>query len=277
LVCSCNYEGTTQDKQSRELTIVYTSWSESIALTYLAAVLLEEKLEYDVTLKLINVEQAYAEVANGSADVFADAWLPQTQKIYYSQYADSLEKIGISYPDARVGFVVPEYSKLQSIQDLQLWSGEIVGIDDGAGVMIHAREFLERSSFPSKLRSLSETEMTARLEEAIKRREEIVVTGWQPHWVFAKFDLRFLIDNENVFGDKENIYTIAHIGFSNKQPAATRFFERMQLSEKQLNQLVFEIHKNSDAYEGVRSWIRKNEYVVNQWVKNLSPDRTKIM
>ncbi|MFO7868115.1 MAG: glycine betaine ABC transporter substrate-binding protein [Bacteroidales bacterium] len=274
---SCNYMNTADNDENKELRIVYTDWSESIALTHLSTVLLEEELGYTVVLKLTDVEKAYNEVAKGTADVFADAWLPETQKRYYTQHADNIEKLAISYPDARTGFVVPEYSDLQTIQDLQDQSGNIVGIDEGAGVMIKARKALQSISSSATLLTLNEAEMTTRLEEAIKRRENIVVTGWEPHWIFAKFNVRFLEDEHKIFGENEQIYTIAHTGFSETHPTATRFFERMQLSEKQLNQLVYEIRLHNDPEEGARAWIDKNEFVVNQWVKNLAPERKKIM
>jgi glycine betaine/proline transport system substrate-binding protein len=51
----------------------------------------------------------------------------------------------------------------------------------------------------------------------------------------------------------------------------------MQLSKKQLNSLVYQIRLNEDPIEGAKAWIEQNEYVVNQWVKNLTKERKKIM
>ncbi len=277
LLTSCDFSNTTDEDQVRELNIVYTDWSESIALAHLAYVLLEDELGYDVTLKLTDVENAYAEVAAGKADVFADAWLPETQKRYYTKHADNIEKLGISFPHAKTGFVVPEYSQLQYLEDLKNWDGDIAGIDEGAGVMIKARKALEKINSPATLLNLSESEMTIRLENAIKRRENIVVTGWEPHWIFARYELRFLEDENKIFGENEKIYTIGHKGITEEHPVAVRFFERMQMSEKQLNALVYEIQVHKDPIKGARAWIKKNEYVVNQWVKNLAPERKKIM
>lgn len=277
LFTSCDFSNTTEEDQSRELKIVYTDWSESIALTHLTYVLLEDELGYNIELKLTDVENAYSEVAEGKADVFADAWLPETQKRYYQKHKDNIEKLGISFPDARTGFVVPDYSSLQKVEDLKSWDGDIVGIDEGAGVMIKAAKALEKVSSPAKLLALSESEMTTRLEEAIKRRENIIVTGWEPHWIFARYELRFLKDSDKIFGEQEKIYTIGHKGITKEHPVAARFFERMQMSEKQLNELVYEIQVKKDPILGAEAWIKKNEYVVNQWLKNLSPERKKIM
>jgi glycine betaine/proline transport system substrate-binding protein len=58
---------------------------------------------------------------------------------------------------------------------------------------------------------------------------------------------------------------------------AVRFFERMQLTENQLNRLVYQVRLSEDPRQGVKNWIDENEYIVNQWVKNLKPERKKIM
>lgn len=272
---SCNMSRNKEDE--RTLRIVYTDWSESVAITYLSYVLLEEKMDYTVILKLTDVETAYREVASEEADVFADAWLPETHKSYFDEHSDALEMIGITYPEARTGFVVPEYSQLNSVADLDNYPHPIVGIDPGAGVMQKARAAIDDYSLPITLLELSEEEMVEQLADSIKRRKEIVVTGWEPHWIFARYDVRFLEDPDNIFGEREKIYTIAHKNLEEIHPNAVRFFERMQLSESQLNSLVYQVRLNEDPENGVKAWIDQNEYVVNQWVKNLTRERKKIM
>lgn len=276
LAGSCNFE-TVDEEQERAIKLVYTDWSESVALNHLSAYLLEQKLGYKVITKLTDVETAYAELANGEFDVFTDAWLPQTHQKYYNRYADSLDMISILYPEARTGFVVPDFSPLKSIDDLKNYNQPIVGIDSGAGVMLKARNAIKTNGLEIPLQSLSEKVMVSQLEDAIKRRKEIVVTGWEPHWIFARFEVRFLEDPEGLFGEKEKIYAISRKNLEQKHPHAVRFFERMQLSEKQLNSLVYEIRVAEDPVQGVKKWIKQNEYVVNQWVKDLKPVRKKIM
>jgi glycine betaine/proline transport system substrate-binding protein len=275
LLVSCGSK--TSDEEEKTLKIVYTDWSESVAITHLSAVLLEEKMEYQVILKLTDVESAYQEIASGESDIFADAWLPETHKNYMEAHNGKIEKLGIIYPEARTGFVVPEYSNLQMISDLTNYSHPVIGIDEGAGVMQKARLAIEKYSLKNHLNSLSEDEMIKQLEDSIKRRKEIVITGWEPHWIFARYEVRFLDDPDNIFGEKENIFAVGTMGIVEKHPMAVRFFERMQLTENQLNRLVYQVRLSEDPRQGVKNWIDENEYIVNQWVKNLKPERKKIM
>ena len=263
--------------ENRTLRIVYTDWSESVAITYLTSVLLEEKMEYKVILKLTDVQSAYGEVANEESDVFLDAWLPETHKRYYNEHADAVELVGITYPEARTGLVVPDYSRFTSISDLKSYSNPIIGIDPGAGVMLQTQRAIEKYDLKINLKNLSEQEMLKHLEDSVKRRKEVVVTGWEPHWIFARYNIRFLEDPNDVFGHQEKIYTIANKNIEQEHPQAVRFFERMQLTENQLNQLIYHVRLNEDPRIGVKEWINQNEYIVNQWVKNLKPKRKKIM
>lgn len=271
--CSAN----PSEEEEKTLKMVYTDWSESIAITHLSAVLLEEKMDYSVILKLTDIENAYQEIASGEADFFADSWLPETHKSYMADHAGKIEKIGITYPEARTGFVVPAYSNLQVISDLKNYRNPLIGIDEGAGVMQKASIALEKYNLPGTLLSLSEDEMIKQLEDSIKRRKEVVITGWEPHWIFARYEVKFLDDPDNIFGEKENIYTVGRTGIEDEHPRAVRFFERMQLTERQLNSLVYQVKLSGDPRQGAKNWIKENEYIINQWVKNLKPERKKIM
>lgn len=265
------------NEENRTLRMVYTDWSESVAITYLSAVLLEEEMEYQVTLKLTDVESAYEEVAEGDADVFADAWLPETHQQYMELHHEKIVTIGIIYPEARTGFVVPDYSRMQTVMDLSNYQRPIIGIDPGAGVMQKARQAMDKYSIPGPLLNLSEQEMIEHLEDSVKRRKEVVIAGWEPHWIFARYGIRFLEDPDHIFGKKESIYSVGHKGIANEHPHTVRFFERMQLTEKQLNDLVYRVRLSEDPKMGVKRWIEDHEYIVNQWVKNLRPERKKIM
>ncbi|TAJ10432.1 glycine betaine ABC transporter substrate-binding protein [Marinilabiliaceae bacterium JC017] len=273
---SCQFYSS-EDEDQRTIRLVHTDWTESVALNYLSTILLEDKLGYTVISKLTDVASAYNELATGKADVFTDAWLPKTQQEYYDQYAGDLELVGITYPEARTGFVVPDYSTLKTVSDLNHYSHAIIGIDSGAGIMHKARLAMKWYELDLKLVNLSEEKMVHHLQDSIARRRDIVVTGWEPHWIFARYKVRFLKDPDGIFGEKENIYTISRKGLEEEHPNAVRFFERMQLSEKQLNNLVYEMRMSDDPVRGVMKWIKQNEYVVNQWVKDLQPERLKIM
>lgn len=117
-----------------------------------------------------------------------------------NQYQDKLEVIGSTYENARIGLVVPDYVSISSIEELNKYknkfSGKIVGIDAGAGIMKATEEAIQNYNLDFELMTSSGPAMTASLNKAIQKKEWIVVTGWTPHWMFNRFKLKFLEDTK---------------------------------------------------------------------------------
>ena len=124
--------------KSKKISIAYANWSEGIAMTNLAKAIFEDQ-GYDVKLLNADLAPIFTSIFRKKADVFMDVWMPVTMEDYMKQYGDKLEVIGDIYDGARIGLVVPDYVTINSIEELnaekERFSGQIVGIDAGAGIM----------------------------------------------------------------------------------------------------------------------------------------------
>src|SRR5215211_5769212 len=80
LVGGCGGGGGGGDENT--ITIGYIDWDEDVAVTNLAAILLEEELGYEVETTLSEVGPLYSGVATGDIDAFLDVWLPNTHASY---------------------------------------------------------------------------------------------------------------------------------------------------------------------------------------------------
>ncbi|MBS5913588.1 MAG: glycine/betaine ABC transporter, partial [Paenibacillus macerans] len=90
---------------------------------------------------------------------------------------------------------------------------EIIGIDPGAGIMKATASAIEQYGLSDwKLIEGSGAAMTAMLDKAVKAEKPIIITGWTPHWMFAKYDLKYLDDPQKVYGEAEEIHTLARKG-----------------------------------------------------------------
>ncbi|WP_245975378.1 glycine betaine ABC transporter substrate-binding protein [Oceanobacillus chungangensis] len=58
-------------------------------------------------------------MANGEADASLAPWLPVTHGAFYEQYQEDIVILGENLTGAKIGFVVPEYMDIDSIEDLQ--------------------------------------------------------------------------------------------------------------------------------------------------------------
>ena len=199
LVSLISLASCSSSNNEKKISLTYVNWAEGIAMTHLAKAIFEEQ-GYKVEMLNADVEPIFASLSRKKADVFLDTWLPVTHKDYMNQYQDKLEVIGSTYENARIGLVVPDYVSISSIEELNKYknkfSGKIVGIDAGAGIMKATEEAIQNYNLDFELMTSSGPAMTASLNKAIQKKEWIVVTGWTPHWMFNRFKLKFLEDTK---------------------------------------------------------------------------------
>ena len=111
----------------------------------------------------------------------------------------------------------------------------ITGIDAGAGIMGGAQSALSAYHLQKdnwQLQTSSTAAMTSTLDKAIKYKQPIVITGWQPHWMFTKYPIKFLKD-PNVFGKAESIHTITRVGLKKDNPAVYKFLTQFHWNATQ--------------------------------------------
>jgi glycine betaine/proline transport system substrate-binding protein len=190
-------------------------------------------------------------------------------------------KIGLVVPDVTVGRLTAgtgirnrPYMTVDSIEQLAEHGDElrhrIIGIDPGAGIMHKTREAMEAYGLEDfRLIEGSEVAMVAELSHAIRRQRWIVVTGWLPHWVFARWELKFLEDPKNVFGDRGNINTIVRQGLEEEMPEVHRFLDRFEWTPEEMGQLLLWNREDSGLYpyEKAMRWMRTHQDRVESWVE----------
>jgi glycine betaine/proline transport system substrate-binding protein len=220
--------------------IGWTAWSDAEFVTKVARRVLEERLGMDVELVMADIGIQYQGVASGDLDAMLMAWLPQTHQEYWRRFAGDVTNLGVLYTRARLGWAVPAYvpeSELGSIADLakpelrEKLGGRIQGIDPGSGLMQASEHAVAEYGLQDyELVTASGAAMTAALARAIGRNEWIVVTAWSPHWMWARWDLRYLDDPKGALGGRERIHVLVRHGFyQDFPPEVTEFLARMFL------------------------------------------------
>ncbi len=190
--------------ESKEVKLGAVNWAEGIAMTNLAKAVLEEKMGYSVEITVADVAPIFASVASGDYDAFMDAWLPLTHETYMEEYGEKLVDLGHNFEGAKIGLVVPSYVDIDSIEEMNAnadkFDGQIVGIDAGAGIMKATENVITDYDLSNiELMASSGPMMTAALKKAVDEGEWVAVTGWKPHWKFARWDLKFLDDPKGDF------------------------------------------------------------------------------
>jgi len=247
-------------------------WDDSVAATHVAGEILQSKLGYTVELKPVEPAIMWQGVARGDLDATLSAWLPATHGEYFAKLKDKVVVLGANYEGAKIGLIVPDYVEAKSIEDLEKYSeafdGKITGIDAGAGVMRRTEEAIEKYSLNSiKLMPSSGPAMATALTRAEKAQKPIVVTGWIPHWMFAKWKLRFLEDPKKVYGDDEHVDTVVNPGLEAKAADATAFLKKFSWSGEEVGAVMLAIRDGAKPEQAAKDWIAKNPERVAGWLK----------
>lgn len=270
--------GTLSTAQAADDTIEFgwTAWSDAEFVTKLAKQLIEDRTDYNVKLTLSAIGVQYQGVANGDLDGMLMAWLPKTHEAYWKRFKDQVDDLGPLYEGARLGWVVPDYvpeDKLSSIEDLKKErirkkvGGEIQGIDPGAGLMQASNKAMKDYGLSDdgyRLISASGAAMTAALAKAEKNEDWIVVTGWTPHWMFGRWDLRFLDDPKGSLGGAEHIDVVVRKGFKEDYPKVAQFLSNMHLSLDELQTAMNEA-QNTSYEKAINKFIENHPDDINDW------------
>lgn len=146
----------------------------------------------------------------------------------------------------------------------------ITGVDAGAGIMEATDKAFEEYGLDEwKLTASSDAAMTASLKIAYEKEEPIIVTGWSPHWKFAKFDLKYLEDPEGVFGGAEDIHTIGRLGLGDDLPEAYAILKKFNWLEEDMAEVMVEIIDGAKPEVAAQNWIDKNEDKVSEWTDGI--------
>jgi len=269
LCAGCTGDGGAQSPEQKSISIGYVLWDSEIASTNVLKQVFE-KAGYDVTITAVDAAPLYQAVASGDVDCTVSAWLPRTQKAYMDEFGDSLDLVGKNLEGARIGLVVPTYVTIDSIEEMngvkEKFEGEIVGIDAGAGVMKTTDEAIEAYGLEYGLISSSGAGMTAALKKAVGREEWIVVTGWTPHWKFARWDLKYLEDPKGVYGGDEYIGTLARTGLAQDDPEAYAILKRFHWTPDDMASIMLDIEDGTSHEDAAKKWIDAHPDQVNAWL-----------
>lgn len=271
-----NTDGESDNEQTeesdKELTISQINWAENIAVTNMWKVILEEK-GYDVKLNVLNMGVTMQALESGDVDASLEVWLPVQDANYLKEYQDTVNFSEATwYDDAKVGLVVPSYvEEVNSVEDLndhkEMFGSNIVGLDPGAGTMEVTEQLIEDYDLDFKLLQSSEAAMLAEISEAIKNEEPIVAPLWSPHWVFSKYDLKFLEDPQNTFGGTEKIHHATRQGFEEDHPEVSEWLKNWKMEDEEISGLIDYVESAEDPLTGATQWVEENEELIGEWVQ----------
>ena len=271
--------GATFAQDKAPVKIGWAAWSDAEFVTKLAAKLIKDELGHEVELVQTDVAPLYQGVSRGDLDAMMMAWLPQTHADYFAKVKDKVTTLGTVYDGAKLGWVVPAYvpeDAIASIEDLKKddvkakLNGRIEGIDPGAGLTRLSEQAVKDYGLDGyKLQISSEAGMLTTVDRAIRKEEWFVATSWSPHWMFGKYELRYIEDPKGALGKAEHVDVISRKDFDKDNPEVAAFLSRMKLPIGDLEAAMFNAQETSydkavDKYitdhpDQIKAWLAKED------------------
>lgn len=268
--------GCSSTEKKDKVKLAYVAWDSEIASTNVVKEVLESKLGLSVEMLQVDAGPMWAGIADGSADAMVAAWLPGTHASYVEKYGKDIEDLGANLDGTKVGLAVPAYMDINSIEDLSnsttgaALDYQIIGIEPGAGIMMSSEKALTEYALSDyTLVESSSAAMAQELKKAYDNNENIVVTGWTPHWMFANMDLKYLEDPKGVYGGEEQIHTMVRKGLNEDMPKVYKFMDQFQWTPVDMAEVMVAIQGGQSPEEASKVWVESHPDKVNEWLAGI--------
>lgn len=258
--------------ENEEIRLGNIGWDENVAVSSLTKALLEDELGYEsVEINTADLDSTYRAVASGELDAFQDVWLPN-QEALLGEVAEDVEHLDPWFlGETTQGMAVPAYMDARSIDQLNGTDADlIIGIEPSAVMQrVVAEEVMPEYGLEQMLVEGPTEGMLAEVARLYEAGEEFAFLAWSPHWMNQTYDIRYLEDPNDAFGelnDPAEVSTIVNGDLREEDPAAHAFIDAMALTEEQINGLEYAINEEGDPLAAARRWASENRGVVRPWI-----------
>jgi len=254
--------------QEKTIKLGTMAWEDVLPITGVARKVLEDK---GYTVEVTDFSEwgiAYAALTRGDVEVLISQ-IDYIAQDYWDRNKSRLEKVSIVSHGLFQALAVPSYVDVNSIEELNanadMLGGRIIGIEPGSGLMRESADAIDEYDLDLELVEGSTAGMTAALKAAVDRQEPIVVTLWDPTWMFLKYDMKFLEDPKGVFAPPQSYNLIAHEGFSEEKPEAREILAGVFMPIDQVREINAAVSDGKTMDQAIQDWIDANAELIERW------------
>ena len=277
--------------------IAVNEWTGQVLSAQIAGEILK-KMGYNVELVIAGALPQLAAIEQGELDLNPEVWDNSVTEAYTNGLASgAIIAAGPLGLEPREGWIYPPYMEelcpglpsYTALYDCAMAFGTAETFPNGRLVGYPADwgtrdiDVVKAIGLPfNVVPGGSEGAMLAELKSAIAAKEPILMMFWEPHWIFAEEELKFVewnaIEGECVeetqvketacgFAQAE-AQKIHSDDFAAKYPAAASMMAKFTLNNADHNAMILEVdQKGRTAEELAAEWITKNEAVWTTWIQ----------
>jgi len=188
---------------------------------------------------------------------------------HWRRHSRNLEKISVASHGLYQSLVVPSYVNINSIEELNSIAsqvdGKIIGIETGSALYKETEAAIKAYGLNYQLVGGSTPAAVAQLQSALDRKQPIVTMLWDPSWMMAKFDVKFLADPKGIFAPPQSHYWIGRKGFSANHPRAREALASIYISIEDIRTINGQINDGLSMQQAVEAWWNKNQDLIQRW------------
>jgi len=276
IICLClclvgcrNSEIKESTTKKLDITIGCRADVSAISMSHLAKEILSQK-GYVVDVETFTDGELYEALAQNKIQAIVSAWFYKSEYVIYESVKDKVDDLGSNCEQLRRGFVVPRYVDTAEISELTMYRSKFNNVlyyfEEIPLLNELAMEANNLYDLNYDLVELSQQEIDDKLKEAVDEGQWIVFCGYIPHWIFAKYDVRFLADTKNVFGEQQEIHTLVNKDLKTENKEIYDILKGFCLYESELNDLLYEVNKKGtdNLKKTVFAWLIKHPHVASR-------------
>ncbi|PBQ09321.1 glycine betaine ABC transporter substrate-binding protein [Pseudomonas syringae] len=265
--------GTAVHAEEKTITMGTLSWEDLTPITGITKKVLENA---GYTVKVVSFSEwgiAYTALSKGDIQIIASQ-TDYAAHDYWTKNKNRLEKLSPVSFGLYQGIAVPKYVDIDSVDQLNdnadKFSGKIIGIEPGSGLMSDAANAVTGYGLKLKLLEGSTAAMTAALKSAVDRKEWVAVTVWEPSWMVQKYDLKFLKDPKAIFPPPQAYHWVGHKGFAESYPHAREVLASVYVPLADITSINTQVKDGKTMDEAINNWTDSHTELLNRWadIKN---------
>jgi glycine betaine/proline transport system substrate-binding protein len=239
----------------------------------------------------LDVAPSWQAIKRGDMDIIPEADFPNQQTLF-DQAARQAERLGDVFSDAPEGWFVPSYAVngpnapaagLTSVNQLgrykDVFGGALYDEPSGWKTTQFNDDRLKAFNLGFKHYKLDGGVLTTQIVNAINKRKPIVFFMFQPHWLFASYDLVQLKEPQPYSagcftGTKDACglpsFTgsiVANKGLQKRAPRFYAMLRKVRISLDDLNAMIEQVERKKVPVDEVTdSWVKSHNGQIAQWI-----------
>ncbi len=248
-------------KKIKFIKVALRDYDDSVIQFEVFRELVRQRLGIAVEGLQVSAADLFKCVAEGSADGTLAPWMPYSGKAIFEAYQPQLEYLGANMYGCRYGIIVPEYVPIKGIHEMKkhadAFEGKIYSVERKTFVGSFAVETIRKYELNGfDVAYGNEKTMLEKLDEHYKQGKWIAITGWQPHWKFGTYKLKFLDDPQKVIGEAEYTATLVRKDLKAEYPELYKAFTEFKLDIKSMNHAINKVHNGMSHQQAALELIK---------------------